>query len=157
MDSMPLEQIIILIIAIITVIILIWRFILERPRLKVEVLSCKHRVRSDNKATNVKLEFRVYNSGNKATTLTKLEVAFSDWKGNPRTATENLKIDVEGSKTTDKLEVLFTFYPTFQYAELFPCTFTLHHTQNRLSFEANSQESSKDLSGKAPLNAWRFG
>lgn len=136
----------------------IWKYITrEKPKLNVEVLSCKHRVRSDYKATNVKLEFRVHNSGDKGTTLTKLDVSFLDWNKIPHAMTKNLKVDVDANKTTEKLEVLFTFSPTFQYAESFPCTFTLHHTHGRSPFKSNSQQSSEDLSGKAPSNAWVFG
>lgn len=140
------EQLILLIIAIIGAIILVLRFTREKPRLNVEVLSCKHRVRSDHKTTNLKLQFRIHNSGDKGTTLTKLAVSLYDWNGNPHTATENLKIDVDGRKSTDTLEVLYTFSPTFQYGEWLSCTFTLHHTEGSLVFKANSQESSEDLS-----------
>lgn len=146
---MTLEQIIPLVTLIggaIGLIILLWRFAREKPRLNAEVLTCKHRVRSDHNATHVRLEFRVHNRGDKPTTLTKLGISFLDWNGNPHTATENLKTDVGENTTTKNLEVLHTFYPTFQYAESFPCTFTLYHTHGKLSFKTNSEESSRDLS-----------
>jgi hypothetical protein len=137
-------------IAIIGIIVMIvlaaWGFFREKPKLKVDVLSCKHGIRRDREATLVRIEFKVHNKGNKPTTLTKLQISFKDYKGNQHEATEDLKTDVDAGKSTqDPIEIWYTFSPPFEYAETFPCDFTLYHTHNKKSFKAESRESKTSL------------
>lgn len=127
----------------ITVIVLIWRLTREKPRLKIEVISCQHKVRADNKATLLGLKFRVHNEGDKATTLTQLDVKLSDVTGYGHAATKELKTDVEAHKSTETVTPLFLFEPPFQYGTVLQCAFALHHTHGKKSFVASSKESNE--------------
>jgi len=125
----------------ILVVIGVWQLTREKPKLEVEVISCQHKVRSDNKATILGLKFRVHNKGDKATTLTRLDTKFLDVRGDEHSGTKELKTDVEAHRSTEVLAPWFLFEPPFQYAVVLPCLFTLHHTHGKKSFKKSSQES----------------
>lgn len=119
----------------------------ERPLLKHEVFSCKHKVSRDGKSTELELEFKVHNGGDRGTQLNRIEVYATDFKGEGHQSSYDLsKVEyLDATDSTKKIRAFFSFSPSFQYRIRMPCRFTIYHTTREYSFDCESKESEHHL------------
>ncbi len=151
MDDQTVYEIITIILLAIGSIIAYWTVKRVKPRLSIEVSNCMHGIKRDSSAFLLVIDFRVHNTGDKNSTLTALEVSFVDGQGNTQHKTVTLKQDLDAGKSTDEMEVLFSFIPPFPYAEKIQCSFVLHHTFGKQTFVAYSTQSDLTTIGKVRM------
>ena len=88
----------------------------EQPLLEHEVFSCKHKVTEDGESTDLELRFILHNRGDRGTSLTKIEVYATDFKGEEHQSSYDLS-NVEylgATNSTKKITAHFRFSPHFQ-------------------------------------------
>ena len=115
----------------------------EHPLLKHEVLSCKHKVTENGKATDLEILFKLHNRGDRGTQLNRIEAWATDFKGLEHFTSRDLsKIDyLDAQDSTKEIRTSFTFSPHFQYRTKMRCRFRIHHTTGEYPFEHESEES----------------
>ena len=129
----------------------IWRHRQEKPFLKAEILNCRHRGSSRGEYTDVRLRFKVHNSGKRATTLTRLDIAVPDGKKKYHTMSEQMKVDIAADESTEILDILFRFAPPFEYLSKCHARFALKHTHGSHLFDAFSHQSDESLTSEGFL------
>ncbi len=120
--------------------IVYWRIGRLSSKLSVEVIACKHSLRDDGGAFLLWTEHRLYNNGNKKTTVTSLEAHLVDAENNFQSQTLTLNIEV-GARANTNSKVLFSFAPPFPYTQNLKIHFILNHTHGREVFVADSTQS----------------
>lgn len=118
----------------------------EKPIISHEFFSCQHHVSRDGKSTELSIELRFHNRGDRGTRLNQIEALATGSLGKEHRAQRDLSVDLEANKSTDKLSSFFSFIPPFQYNMEMPCTFILHHTHAKHNFTCLSKEA-KDYLG----------
>jgi len=119
----------------------------ERPLLKHEVFSCKHKVTRGGESTDLELLFKLHNRGDRGTQLNRIEAYATDFSGEEHQSSHDLsKVEhLRETSSTKKIKASFRFSPHFQYKTEMPCRFTIHHTTGEYSFTCESKESERDL------------
>jgi len=118
-----------------------WMIKHPKPSLSVEVVACRHGLRSDGGAFLLWTEHRVRNNGNKDTQITGLEAHFVDAQSNFQSQTLALSLDVGAGTSISPWKALFTFVPPFPFAQSFEVHFILNHRYGREVFAATSVQS----------------
>jgi len=115
----------------------------ERPILKHEVVSCKHKVTQDGGSTDLELVFKLHNRGDRGTQLNRIEAYATDFSGEEHQSSYDLsRVEyLKEASSTKEIKASFCFSPYFEYKEKMPCRFIVYHTTGEYSFEHESEES----------------
>jgi len=115
------------------------KFLREKPNLKIEVLECNYWFRQPEKQTRLHIYFNVDNIGDRGTQLKSLEVSF-EYKGKLYKDKQLLEMEIIEDTFVDahkSKEMRWDFYfrdLSIEYAPTLDCTFTLHHTHDKVEF-----------------------
>jgi hypothetical protein len=113
------------------------RFRKERPRLSFEVMSCNHYTPSTNiKKTELRVQFRVHNTGDRATQLNDLELREYQLM-------HSLDNVVEAHRSTI-VDGYYNIPKRIDDNEI-ECDFTLYHTHGEENFKVTSERVSHSL------------
>jgi hypothetical protein len=141
MDDNTVLAIVGIVLTAISLVVAYWTINRKKPNLFVEVAECKHGIGRAGDAFLLQLNYQLYNTGGKNTTVTGLEVSLVDGLGNLQNQTITLKQDVGAGENPVKFVVWFSFASPFPYDQRIECHFVLYHTYGEKVFVANSSQS----------------
>jgi hypothetical protein len=108
------------------------------PSLSVDEIMCEHNPSKGNRNTVIRIEFRVHNTGDKSTQLTRLEIPELQ-----KSCTLERVVDVD---TSPKMECVFLAPGRVIVRKKLELVFLLHHTHGEEEFKTTSIKTSRNLS-----------
>ena len=117
----------------------------EKPRLRIKLVECFHNYNPDPKQRWIVLfspHFRIYNPGDRGTTVSKAELLFKIDNRKYTALAEGRLLGsnrIKAHDTVDMKSEIYSFDETIKEQKKIECIFILHHTHGKETIEGVSE------------------